>query len=110
MFLFLCIKLLQKRGTLFKGGGTLFKGGHYIRKYGMLKFHPYSILTRDIMVGFVIFCVLRVILQVSCFLAFKQNLQSHFRNLETAYIIDTIEDLRMYTNPSGTCGTWANLE
>ena len=26
----------------------------------MLKFHPYSILTRDTMVGFVIYCVLSV--------------------------------------------------
>ena len=28
----------------------------------MLKFHPYSVLTRNIMVGFVIFCVLRLFL------------------------------------------------
>ena len=48
----------------------------------MLKFHPYSILTEDTMVGFVIFCVLKRVQQV--IVHFEQIHTALFRVQKTA--------------------------
>ena len=43
----------------------------------MLKFHPYSILTGDTMVGFVIFCVLRIAAAITYLLDNYQSLSQN---------------------------------